>query len=191
MNLMDLKAQIENYTPYNEQEQQDKEEILRHLSQSDSILTRDNRNAHITVAAWITDKKRQKVLMAYHNIYHSWAWLGGHVDGNADLKEVVRKEIAEESGLDSVSFVSDHIFSLEILTVAGHEKNNKYVSSHLHLNLTYLLEADTKHPIRIKADENSQIAWIDVNEISQKSSEKWFVERIYSKLCKKVEELQQ
>ena len=38
MNLMDLKAQIENYTPYNEQEQQDKEEILRHLSQSDSIL---------------------------------------------------------------------------------------------------------------------------------------------------------
>ena len=64
MNLIDLKAQIENYIPYNEQEQQDKEEILRHLSQSDSILTRDNRNAHITVAAWITDKKRQKVLMA-------------------------------------------------------------------------------------------------------------------------------
>ena len=50
--------------------------------------------------------------------------------------------------------------------------------------------SDTKHPIRIKADENSQIAWIDVNEISQKSNEKWFVERIYSKLCKKVEELQ-
>ena len=189
MNLMDLKAQIENYTPYNEQEQQDKEEILRHLSQSDSILTRDNRNAHITVAAWITDKKRQKVLMAYHNIYHSWAWLGGHADGNPDLKEVVRKEIAEESGLDSVSFVSDNIFSLEILTVAGHEKNNKYVSSHLHLNVTYLLEADPELPLRIKEDENSEIGWIGVEEIERRSTEKWFVERIYSKLCKKAQSL--
>ena len=73
----------------------------------------------------------------------------------------------------------------------GHEKRGEYVSSHLHQNLPYLLEAATKHPIRIKADENSQIAWIDVNDISQKSYEKWFVERIYSKLCKKVEELQQ
>ena len=59
--------------------------------------------------------------------------------------------------------------------------SDSYTHLHLHLNLTYLLEADTKHTIRIKADENSQIAWIDVNEISQKSNEKWFVERIYSK----------
>ena len=186
MNLIDLKAQIENYIPYNEQEQQDKEEILRHLSQSDSILTRDNRNAHITVAAWITDKKRQKVLMAYHNIYHSWAWLGGHADGNPDLKEVVRKEIAEESGLNSVSFVSDNIFSLEILTVAGHEKNNKYVSSHLHLNVTFLLEGDTEAPLAVKPDENSRVGWIPADEIESRCSEPWFAERIYSKLCEKV-----
>ena len=186
MNLIDLKAQIENYIPYNEQEQQDKEEILRHLSQSDSILTRDNRNAHITVAAWITDKKRQKVLMAYHNIYQSWAWLGGHADGNADLKQVILKEIEEESGLKDVRFVSEDIFSLEILTVAGHEKRGEYISSHLHLNVTYLLEASTEAAIRIKEDENSQIGWINVDEIKEKSTEKWFVDRIYSKLCEKV-----
>ena len=189
MTLGELRTQIEKYVPFNEQEKQDKEEILRHISQSSDILTRNNKNAHITVSAWIVSRDRRNVLMAYHNIYNSWAWLGGHADGNADLKEVVRKEIEEESGLEAFDFVSDDLFSLEILTVAGHEKRGQYVSSHLHLNITYLLEADTTCPIRIKEDENSQIGWIAVEEIGEKSTEQWFIDRIYSKLCKKVEQL--
>ena len=188
-NLIKLKKQIEEYRPFNEQEEKDKKEILRQICESDSILTRDNKNAHITVSAWIIEKERKKVLMAYHNIYQSWAWLGGHADGNANLKEVILKEIEEESGLRAVRFVSDDIFSLEILTVSGHEKRGEYVSSHLHLNVTYLLEADINSPIRIKEDENSQIGWIDVEEIDKKSTEKWFIDRIYSKLCQKAAEL--
>lgn len=184
--VVQLKKQVEEYQPFNEQEEKDKEEILRQICASKSILTRENKNAHFTVSAWIVNKDRRKVLMAYHNIYQSWAWLGGHADGNADLKHVILKEIEEESGLTDVRFVSEDIFSLEILTVAGHEKKGEYVSSHLHLNVTYLLEADMETPIRIKEDENSQIGWISVDEISKKSTEKWFVDRIYSKLCEKV-----
>ena len=65
----------------------------------------------------------------------------------------------------------------------GHEKKGKYVPSHLHLNVTYLLEADSNAPIQIKEDENSQVGWIDFDDIGYKSTEPWFVERIYSKLC--------
>lgn len=184
--LDQLKKQIEKYQPYNEQEGKDKEEILRHLCESKHILTRENKNAHFTVSAWIVSEDRQKVLMAYHNIYQSFAWLGGHADGNADLKQVILKEIEEESGLTDVRFVSEDLFSLEILPVSGHEKKGIYIPSHLHLNITYLLEASTDAPLRIKADENSQIEWIKVDEISEKSTEAWFVDRIYSKLCKKV-----
>ena len=184
--IVQLKKQIEEYQPFNEQEEKDKDEILWQICASKSILTRENKNAHFTVSAWIVNKDRRKVLMAYHNIYQSWAWLGGHADGNADLKHVILKEIEEESGLTDVRFVSEDIFSLEILTVAGHEKKGEYVSSHLHLNVTYLLEADMETPIRIKEDENSQIGWISVDEISKKSTETWFVDRIYSKLCEKV-----
>ncbi len=184
--LMKLKEQIEEYKAYNQQERKDKEEMLRHICESEHILTRDNKNAHFTVSAWIVNPDRQKVLMAYHNIYQSWAWLGGHADGNGDLRQVILKEIEEESGLKDVKFLLDRIFSLEILTVAGHEKRGEYVSSHLHLNVTYLLEADTELPVRIKEDENSQIGWIHVNDIGKKSTEKWFVDRIYSKLRDKV-----
>lgn len=161
----DLVREIENFKPFNEQEEKDKSEILRYISQADNVLVRDNKNAHITVSAWLLDETHKYVLMAYHNIYKSWAWLGGHADGNGDLKEVVLKEVEEESGLGNVRFIKDDIFSLEILTVSGHEKKGEYVSSHLHLNITYLLGADKAENIRIKEDENSKIGWIDLNKI--------------------------
>ncbi len=182
----DLVREIENFKPFNEQEEKDKSEILRYISQADNVLVRDNKNAHITVSAWLLDETHKYVLMAYHNIYKSWAWLGGHADGNGDLKEVVLKEVEEESGLSNVRFIKDDIFSLEILTVSGHEKKGEYVSSHLHLNITYLLEADKAENIRINEDENSKIGWIDLNKINEYSTEAWFIERIYNKLNSKV-----
>lgn len=182
----DLVREIENFKPFNEQEEKDKSEILRYISQADNVLVRDNKNAHITVSAWLLDETHKYVLMAYHNIYKSWAWLGGHADGNGDLKEVVLKEVEEESGLGNVRFIKDDIFSLEILTVSGHEKKGEYVSSHLHLNITYFLEADKAENIRIKEDENSKIGWIDLNKINEYSTEAWFIERIYNKLNSKV-----
>ena len=181
-----LRKEIETYLPFNEQEEQDQRQFLRLLEHMPDLLTRENDVAHITVSAWIVNPSRTKVLMAYHNIYQSWAWLGGHADGNPDVRQVIRKEIEEESGLTDIRFLTDDIFSLESLTVDGHEKRGTYISSHLHLNLTFLLEADEHLPLRIKPDENSQIGWINISEIAEKSTEKWFVDRIYFKLCQKV-----
>ncbi|WP_294725355.1 NUDIX hydrolase [uncultured Fusobacterium sp.] len=186
--MENLEKELKEYKPFNEQEKRDKELILQWLQNGDKIFTRENKVAHITVSAWIVNANRDKVLMVYHNIYDSWAWLGGHADGNKNLREVVLKEVEEESGVKEVKFLSADIFSIEILTVAGHEKRGEYVSSHLHLNFTFLLEADEKMSLQIKPDENSGVEWIKVDEISKRSSEKWFVERIYSKLYRKVKE---
>ena len=180
-----LIRQIERYTPFNEQESADKATLLTLLRQDTDISRRDHLIAHLTASAWVVNPERNKVLMAYHNLYNSWAWLGGHADGNFDLAIVAEKEAREESGLTDVRLVSDDILSLEILTVDGHEKKGNYVPSHLHLNLTYLLEADPNAPICIKEDENSQVGWINFADIAVKSAEPWFVERIYSKLCEK------
>ena len=68
----------------------------------------------------------------------------------------------------------------------GHEKRGRYVSSHLHLNVTFLLEADPAAPIRCKPDENSRVGWFGREEAVAASSEPWFRERIYSKLNAKL-----
>ena len=94
----------------------------------------------------------------------------------------------EECGLQDLTVVSPEIFSLEILSVAGHEKKGDYLSSHLHLNVTYLFEADPDAPLKIKPDENSGVAWIPMDDIASYSSEPWFCQRIYSKLCRKASE---
>ena len=179
---MELLEQLKRYEPYNEQESRDRALLLRALREEENVFTRENDRMHMTASAWVTNEAHDRVLMAYHNIYDSWAWLGGHADGERDLLAVALREVREESGIEHVRAASEDIFSLEILTVDGHEKRGRYVSSHLHLNVTYLLIADDGDALRAKPDENSGVRWFTPEEAVAASSEPWFRERIYKKL---------
>jgi len=181
-----LIKEIKKYIPWNEQEEKDKALLLRALEIQEDIFTRKNTVCHMTASAWVVSKDRKKVLLAYHNIYDSWAWLGGHADGEKDLLQVAIREVKEESGIECVNPVMDNIYSLEVLTVDGHIKKGEYVSSHLHLNVTYLLEADPDAYIHYKPDENKAVGWFELNEVYKKSSEPWFIEHIYKKLNEKL-----
>ena len=185
---MELRKQIEKYVPINEQEEKDKELLLEWLSEPD-VFTRKNKRAHFTASAWVVNKERTKVLMIYHNIYNSWAWMGGHADGMEDLLVVAEKEAKEESGITDITPLSEDIASLEIVTVSGHEKRGEYVSAHLHLNATYIFEAPEEQVLSIKPDENSGVMWIETDDIKNKSTEEWFVKRIYPKLIDKMKKM--
>ncbi len=186
MRRVTLLEELEQYRPWNEQEERDRTELLRRLRSGEDLYTRDNSAGHLTASAWVVSPDRRRVLMAYHNIYDSWSWLGGHADGDHDLLAVALREVREESGLTAVRPVSRSIYSVEILTVDGHEKRGAYVSSHLHLNVTYLLEADPADPVRCKPDENSRVGWFGLEEAVAASSEPWFRERVYQKLNEKL-----
>lgn len=183
---MDILQELAAFRPWNEQEARDREELLRRLNSGEELYGRDNAAAHLTASAWVVSPDRTQVLMAYHNLYGSWAWLGGHADGERDLLSVALREVREESGLTALRPVSEHIYSLEILSVDGHEKRGRYVSSHLHLNVTYLLEADPAAPVRPKPDENSRVGWFPLDEAVAASNEPWFRQRIYRKLNEKL-----
>ena len=68
----------------------------------------------------------------------------------------------------------------------GHEKRGAYVSSHLHLNVTYLAIASPDEPLRVKPDENSGVRWMNLDEALATSTEPWMRERIYRKLIDKL-----
>ena len=183
---MSIYGDIARYAPFNEQEARDKAVILRFLEQNDDAFLRENRIAHMTASAWVVNPARDRVLMVYHKIYDSWSWTGGHADGETDLLAVALREVTEETGVTHVRPVSKEIFSLETLTVDGHEKRGQYVPSHLHLNVTYLLEADDAEPLRICEDENKGVAWFTLDGALAASTEPWFVKRIYTKLNEKL-----
>lgn len=189
MTNMDILQQIENYIPYNTQEATDKALILHCLKESQDIFRRENTLAHMTASAWVVNPSRDKVLMVYHNLYASWSWMGGHADGERDLLGVALREVREESGAGQIKPISEGIFSLEVLPVNGHEKRGAYVSSHLHLNVTYLLEAKDEQDLKMKPDENSGVAWFDLEDAVAASSEEWFRQRIYPKLNAKLTQM--
>ena len=185
---MKLKEQIEKYKPYNEQEENDKQIMLKYINAFDDVLTRNNEFGHFTASAWVLNKERTKVLMIYHNIYNSWAWTGGHADGDIDLLGTAIREVKEETGVGNVKVLKDDIFSLEVICVNGHVKREKYVSSHVHLNLTYLLEVDEQETLKIKEDENSGVKWINIEDVKKVSNEEWIIKNVYNKLNEKLKE---
>lgn len=184
---MNLNEQISQYKPTNLKEAKDQEIILDYLNRFDNLLTRENELAHFTSSAWVVNRARTKVLMVYHNIYQSWSWVGGHADGDADLLHVAFKETQEETGLKNLSFVSENIYSLEILDVPAHIKNSKPISKHLHLNLTYLIEADENEQTSIKPDENSGVEWMSLDDAIKACSEPE-MKVVYQKLNEKLKE---
>ena len=105
--MKELKEMIKNYTPTNEQEENDQKLILKYIDTFEDCLTRKNEMCHFTASCWIVNKERNKVLMIYHNIYKSWAWVGGHADGDADLRNVAFKEAFEETGLENLKLLQE------------------------------------------------------------------------------------
>ena len=186
---MEIYEQIKAYRPWNEQERQDQVLILDFLRKNPDAFYRTNRLAHMTASAWVVNPQRSKVLMVYHRLYDSWSWAGGHADGEEDLLAVALREVREETGIQRLRPVTEEIYSLEVLTVDGHEKHGRYVPSHLHLNVTYLLEAEEDQPLRVCEAENSGVAWFSQADALSASTEPWFVERIYKKLNEKLKVL--
>ena len=160
-----LKAQIISYIPKTEREAADKALILQAIETFPDVLTRENVICHFTASNWIINAKHNKALMIHHNIENKWMWTGGHADGENNLLSVALREAHEETSLEHIKPLSTEIFSLEVLNAPPHIKNGKFVSAHLHLDCSFLLEADERENFKIKPDENSAIRWIDFAEI--------------------------
>ncbi len=186
---MTLREIIEGYAPCCEQEREDRRMMLKYLNEFPDVLTRANETAHFSASGWVVNPARDKILMLYHNIYNSWSWPGGHADGEEDLLGVALREVREETGIERVRPVRKDLYSLEILTVNAHFKRGKYVVPHLHLNLTYLLEADDAQALHSKPDENSAVRWFPLAEAPEASSESE-MRVVYRKLNDKLKDFE-
>ena len=178
---------IIDYIPKDNQEAQDKKVIIDYIKLfSGNVLSRENEIAHITSSGFIVNHVLDKTLMIHHNIRNTWAWTGGHADGNENLLDVAVKEAFEETGVKAKP-LSSKIASIDILHVEGHFRRGRYVNSHLHLSVAYILVADENETPVVKLDENSAVRWLPIKNID----ERLFTNRdvyLYTKLVQQAEE---
>lgn len=181
-----LYEEVKAFRPYNEQERADRELILSFLQSSsgDKLFSPDT-PAHFTVSAWVTNSSKTRVLMVFHNIFRSWSWSGGHADSPEHLSDLALRKARQETGSKTVRLVSEKIYSLEVIASSGYYTGERYIPSNLHLNLTYLLEADEEEPIHVDEQENCGVKWFDLRRAATQPNGAW-IRSIYEKLNEKL-----
>lgn len=188
----ELSKELNVYTPFDEQEQKDKELLFNYLNLHlklsshpiDLLLTRENTLLHFSATGFVVNKKRDKVLLVHHNILGGWIYPGGHADGEENLLSVAIREVEEETGIEAKA-LDISIFSIQALPILGHYKRGQYVSAHTHFDVIYLLEADDNEPLKIKPDENSNVKWAPLDDTTY-SNMIDFIKPIHLKLVEKL-----
>ena len=161
---MSIKEIIEKYNPYDEFEKKDKEEMLYFINNFEDVLTRNNVIGHFSAAGFVVNKEKNKMLAVYHKIADGWTYPGGHADGDDNLLEVAIREVYEETGIRGKA-VNNVPFMIATLPVYCHVKNNQFISSHLHFDVIYLMEADEALPLNLTDDAIFGIKWISFEDV--------------------------
>lgn len=190
-NIAELKNIINSYQPINEQEEKDKDYMLWYLKCfGEKALYRECLSGHFTTSVFLFNKNHTKAFMCYHLIDQSWAWLGGHADGIADLKSVAIREIGEESSITNFKLINDEkVSALTCIAIPGYVKNGEYVSSHIHLDVAFVGEADEDEKFEILPSENSGLKWINLNVLDKEVSDTWKMKRTYEKIIQQFKQV--
>ena len=141
--------------------------MLNFFDNHDGCFEKDNLPGHFTGSAWVISPDKNKILMTHHKKLNMWLQLGGHADGETDLKSVALKEAKEESGLNYFSILSEEIFDLDIHQIEPMNEEPE----HLHYDVRFLLEADPNEQNIIISEESHDVKWIHLDDVLEYNSE--------------------
>jgi len=117
---------------------------------------------HLTASAWIVDAARTRALLTHHRKLGRWLQLGGHADGDPDLRRAALREAREESGLRSLRFACDRIYDLDIHRIPARPGE----PAHDHYDVRFAFEADPGEPLVVSA-ESKEVAWVRLTALAE------------------------
>lgn len=140
------------------------EDFATLLEDTGNPFARERLAGHFTGAAWLVSADGERVLLTHHRKLDRWLQLGGHADGDADLRRVALKEAEEESGLTALT-VDPHIFDLDRHWIPEH----KGVPGHWHYDVRYVVRAGPDETF-VVSDESHALAWRDIASLLEDAS---------------------
>jgi 8-oxo-dGTP pyrophosphatase MutT (NUDIX family) len=115
---------------------------------------------HVTASAWILDETTTYALLTHHRKLGRWLQLGGHADGDDDVRRVALREAREESGLAAIRFADSAIYDVDVHDIPGRPTE----PAHKHYDVRFAFIADRGTPLIVSA-ESHELAWLPVAEL--------------------------
>jgi 8-oxo-dGTP pyrophosphatase MutT (NUDIX family) len=121
---------------------------------------------HITASCWIVSDDDERCLLTHHRKLGRWLQLGGHADGDPDVRSVALREAREESGLRRLDLVVPEdgcpLVDVDVHTIPplGEEP------AHEHHDVRFLLRAHAGHTIAI-SQESIDLRWFGWSEAAR------------------------
>ena len=131
------------------------------LADADDPFRRERLAGHFTASCWLVDRRGERVLLTHHRKLGLWLQLGGHADGERDLRIAALKEAEEESGLPGLRLEGD-VFDLDRHWIPEH----KGVPAHWHYDVRYVVRAGDEEAY-VVSEESHDLAWRDIAELAQ------------------------
>lgn len=110
---------------------------------------------HVTASIWILDPSGSQVLLTHHKKFNQWIQLGGHADGETDLRAVALKEGFEESGLPALQLIDQEIFDIDI-----HDIPNRCAT---HYDVRYRAVSSTLD--YVVSEESHDLKWVPLDQV--------------------------
>ena len=157
---------LDAHQPADPHEAQMLADIKQFVSRYDNFHSRAQLAGHLTGSAWVIDEARTHALLTYHGKFNCWVQLGGHVEDDADMLSAALREVCEESGLESVTPLSDQIFDVDVHAIPANPKE----PAHFHYDIRFLFAADRTTPLVI-SNESKDLAWVEIEKIAELTAE--------------------
>jgi 8-oxo-dGTP pyrophosphatase MutT (NUDIX family) len=174
MHRTQLLAALEAFQPYDNDEAEMVERTKLFVREHEDCFERTLAIGHITGSAFIVNNERTHILLTHHKKLNRWLQLGGHADGDGDIRRVALREATEESGLTDVRTVRDGIFDVDVHLIPA----RKNVAEHYHYDIRYLCYADSRIPLII-SDESHDLVWVPIQSILNYTEEQSILRMVY------------
>jgi 8-oxo-dGTP pyrophosphatase MutT (NUDIX family) len=155
-----LLGELARYQPYDAREADMVERLRSFVAGHEACFERTLAAGHVTGSAWVVDRTLEHVLLTHHRKLDKWLQLGGHADGDSDIRRVALREAVEESGLRALVPAHEGIYDVDVHEIPARGSE----AAHFHYDVRFAFFADPEHALEI-SDESHAVAWISLADI--------------------------